>query len=235
MTGPMAERPVILSTPPDKINGGDSSEIINKYIKSCQKDEVVLGPVTNVALLPGDRITLIREVCWFITLLIDGYPLTMLLDTGAGRTMVAQEVFQEIKESQPELSLTKARVKLVTASGDTLPVQGAHLARMEVAGHVVKHNVLVANLGATQGVLGMDFLGKCSGPIELSTGLLSFGGAHVYLHRESQAKGFVVAATKLCTIPPGDEAVVRCSKGPGRTNYFQSPWPKILCAGKGYW
>lgn len=172
---------------------------------------ISLGQLTALAMQTTQRINSVKEVCWFITLYIDNYPVTMLLDTGAGRTMLNACIFSELQKSGLTSRMRPTMVKLVTASGDFMPVEGAINATFHIGQYNRKHTVLVANLGGVSGVLGMDFIQNITGPIELSSGILTLGSHSIFLHRESQAKGHALTVNNFHTVLPGETLVIKGS------------------------
>ena len=50
----------------------------------------ILGRASSVAMNP--RVNFLHERCWFATVLVEGLPVTMLLDTGASCSVVSTSV-----------------------------------------------------------------------------------------------------------------------------------------------
>jgi hypothetical protein len=63
---------------------------------------------------------------------------TMLVDTGAGRTMLSPEVLGELQNCGSNCFLKSTRTKLVTASGDVMPVEGAVEVEINVGECILK-------------------------------------------------------------------------------------------------
>lgn len=126
------------------------------------------------------------ERCWFLTVLIEKYPVSMLVDTGAGRTMIHNSVLEKLLYISPSIDTFPSDARLVTASGDILSV--SRLVQVQIQGDkfVTTSLVLAANLGDLRGVLSMDSLQQYSNSFEFSLGRISLGDEVLYLHRESQ-------------------------------------------------
>lgn len=135
------------------------------------------------------RFSFTREVCWFVTVQIEKYPVTLLFDTGAGRTMIDRETLSAIKLINPEINVKISRIKLLTASGDLMPVDGVFTGTIVIGVYVVEHNLVVANIDGVNGVLGMDLIDRLGSPVELAGGILSLSQGLIYLHRETKATG----------------------------------------------
>lgn len=165
--------------------------------------EIAISNLTMFAMKQSNQINIIKEVCWFITLCIENFPVTMLLDTGAGRTMLNKNMFHVLQNTMPEISLRPSRIKLVNASGEPMSIAGSIGVKLSIANMVDNQHILISDLGGVQGVLGMDYLQR-AGPVDLSKGLLYVRNKPVFLHRESQASGYAITATQFHSFSPGE-------------------------------
>ena len=92
---------------------------------------------------------------------------------------------------------------MLTASGDTLSVDGIFVGEIGFALNLINHPVVVANMGNTHGVLSMDLIQRYVGPIELSNGMIKVGESTLYLHREATAYGYPILASCFTSVEPG--------------------------------
>ena len=99
------------------------------------------------------RLSFTHEVCWFITVQNEKYRVTLLFDTCAGCTIINRETSSAVKLANPEINVKISRIKLLTASGDDMPVDGVFTGTEVIGGHVVEHNLVVANIDGVYGVL----------------------------------------------------------------------------------
>ena len=136
--------------------------------------------------------------------------MNMLLDTGASRSLISCEKFQELCDRDVKLSLGKTEMRLTTASGEILVPAGAINVHLDVGGFWCTHSVLVADLNGMQGVLGMDVLGPSPCTLELSLGCLMMGNFSISLHREAIARGYLFLARQEEQVFP--HAMVLCDR-----------------------
>jgi hypothetical protein len=143
------------------------------------------------------------ERCWFVTVLVECYPVSMLVDTGAGRTMIHDWILKKLLSINPSMVTFPSDVRLITASGDVMSTSKLIQVQIQGGVFITTSMVLVADLGDLQGVIGMDFLQQYSSSLEFSLGRISLGDEVLYLHRESHAEGFPVKLKNEIIIPTG--------------------------------
>ena len=68
----------------------------------------LLSKIATFAVSQDCRYSSVKELCLFITLFIEGYPVTMLVDTGAGKSMMHNIVLGEVMRLNPELRISSS-------------------------------------------------------------------------------------------------------------------------------
>ena len=81
----------------------------------------------------------------------------MMLDSGSAVSLVRQDI---VKSCNIVSQLPSPQIKLVTASGDNLPINDYVRVPIEVQGNKLSHDFLVVNKLITPVILGIDFLQK---------------------------------------------------------------------------
>lgn len=99
----------------------------------------------------------------FVTAKIGAVDMTLLVDTGASCTIVAEDVFRELKRLSEVGKVFKERRRLQAADGAPLKVLGKLKLPIQLGSVVVQQDVIGANI-TDSGILGYDFLKqhKCS-------------------------------------------------------------------------
>ncbi len=123
---------------------------------SAAKAEVVAPPalarpvaITRIPYTPGDPI--------FVSARIGGTgPLTLILDTGADRTMVAPQALWKLGISTANAPRAEIRGVTGTGHGDVVPVASLEVGEARVGSlRIIAHD---ADLKKADGLLGRDFL-----------------------------------------------------------------------------
>ena len=87
----------------------------------------------------------------------EGKPLEMMLDSGSAVSLVRQEEISSVRE-RVKTTQSKPQLRLVTASGDPLPIIDHITASVQIEQLEVTHNFAVVQKLVTPVILGIDFL-----------------------------------------------------------------------------
>ena len=92
------------------------------------------------------------------SLLCDIYhtPVTFLIDTGAGVSLLNKEVWDKVKPSEVVLSPVTAH-RLVGVDGIPIKVQDAVSLPVTIAGMQFQHHFIIAEQITAEAILGLDF------------------------------------------------------------------------------
>ena len=117
----------------------------------------------------------------FIQARIYGKPISLLIDSGAEVTILSSNFMQNFSHEQRP-GLEPVSLKLVSATGDTIPFQGRCEIPIQLGENLLKHKVLIADI-KYDGILGLDFMTTFSCDILVKKMSLRVRGEHLPLVR----------------------------------------------------
>lgn len=151
----------------------------------------------------GAPITVISQACSGNSLAIqgtiNGTDCKMTLDTGASRTIVNPNLVKTATGHKRRINC-----RLLTASGQPIPVLGETSVTMYVGGSSYSHNVIVAEI-VDDCILGLDFMKKHNCKINVADGVFKCGEEEIFILGGACGK---VACAKKVIIPGRAEAQV---------------------------
>ena len=113
-----------------------------------------------------------------------GRDIDWLVDTGCSVTLIASSVYNSIPyHERPKLD-TYTRV-LTQAGGTPLRVLGKADMTLKIGKQKVKHTVIIADC-VDSGILGLDFLTKHGGQINLQSGIVRVNNVEITLIWQNQ-------------------------------------------------
>ena len=138
--------------------------------------------------------------------MINGKESLFLIDTGAGVSLLQEELWKKVEEPKLE---PWSEQRLVSVDGSPIHVLGSTKFEISFAGKNFSQEMVVARSLTTGAILGLDFLQNNRAIIDLEKQQLSFNGSEkiISLGGSSQVKG-LVCATETITIPPCSELEV---------------------------
>lgn len=138
---------------------------------------------------------------------IFGQSKILLIDSGADVTILSSKTLKNIDQS---LEINPVDMKLISASGDSIPVQGTCQIPIQLGSSLYLHKVLIADI-QYDGIIGLDFMTTFSCDIFIKTMSLRIKGEQVPLSRFTQNdldSICKVVVAKDIILPPNSESVV---------------------------
>ncbi|KFD60836.1 hypothetical protein M514_11409 [Trichuris suis] len=138
----------------------------------------------------------------------------MLVDTGAGRTLISSDVFHRVRG---RVALRGSAVRLVLADGSPLPVVGEARLRIRLASKNFPIDAVVVDRLHYSVLLGIDFLTLHGFVVDLKRNVLSCEGVHAQVPlvlREGDQPNCVEECVYIAedrNIAPRSTAAVSCS------------------------
>lgn len=160
--------------------------------------------------------------------MINGVKVKMLVDTGAIVTMVSTASINAIKD-YCEIQVKEPGMKVFTADGDELAVEGKVSVEMEIGNHLVMTLALVADL-QVEGILGLDMIKSLGMIIDAKQSILSFNDDRIPMVWEGKFGCFRVVAMDKDNGPPRSELIASekiCTLNKGQSHSHgtaQSTW-----------
>ncbi|KFD48511.1 hypothetical protein M513_10588 [Trichuris suis] len=151
----------------------------------------------------------------FINASVNGMNLCMLVDTGAGRTLISSDVFQRVRG---HMALRGSAVRLILADGSPLPVVGEARLRIRLASKNFPIDAVMPYRLHYSALLGIDFLTLHGFVVDLKRNVLSCEGVHPQVPlvlREDDQPSCVEECAYVAedrNIAPRSTAAVSCSK-----------------------
>ena len=147
----------------------------------------------------------------FVKADMNGYPLNLLIDTGATMSLVGPHIYKQWYEQQAKPSvLDNLDRPILTADGSPLNVKGTTTVSFVIKGMQFQHLVVVADVGI-DGIIGLDFMEKYACSIDIQGRLLVIQGQAVKLHMEGKVGCYRVCLGEKLTVPPQSDAIAMCS------------------------
>ena len=138
-----------------------------------------------------------------------GESITLLLDSGADVTIFSYKTLEVLKKKR-NFETEPSNIKLISASGDHIPIEGTCELPIQIGSHTYSYRILIADI-KFDGILGLDFMTTYSCDIFIKTLSMRIKGEQVPLIRLSQNNldlrcKVVVAEDTI--LPPNSENLV---------------------------
>ena len=129
------------------------------------------------------------------------------MDTGATDTILSSTVYHSIpSEKRPVLRKSKVR----NADGSPMDILGSATVELRVGRSVCSTEVMFANIGSIDGMLGMDFLLATKANLDLRKMELSLNGEDLkFVNHQGRKLCRRVTVEKTTKVGPGQEMLVR--------------------------
>lgn len=143
-----------------------------------------------------------------VTAQLNGHDVKMLVDTGAGISVIDERSLQELYANETPVLRKESSVKLQTVSGQALPILGLVKVSLGIArgNYFCAFNV-VRDL-TYEAVLGRDFLQANGAMIDLKKGTLGLDDSPTDSCHEGACP---VQVKTTCVIPPSSETILPAS------------------------
>ena len=136
-----------------------------------------------------------------VTATVNGQEIKLLVDTGAGISVIDETFLLELYANQIPALCTSSTTQVKTVSGESLPIKGTLKVSLQIAGGTYPCDFhVVRNLSYTA-VLGRDFLRAHGAVINLKNGTLRLDNDPPDASSEKNLHG-------TCVIPPQSESVI---------------------------
>ena len=138
--------------------------------------------------------------------MINGKESLFLIDTGAGVSLLQEELWKRVEEPKLE---PWSEQRLVSVDGTPIHVLGSTKFEISFAGKNFSQEMVVARSLTTGAILGLDFLQNNRAIIDLEKQQLSLNGGEktISLGVSNQVKG-LMCSTETIIIPPCSELEV---------------------------
>ena len=131
----------------------------------------ICSPAPKIPVSVEQVNTIPSDDCWFLRTRVANFYMEWLMDCGANPNLLSLQMYNSIPESQRP-ALQPVSMQLTAANGDAIVVHGQTAIDIHLEGASFSVEVIVANIGATAGILGMKFLRETDCRITFRTGLL---------------------------------------------------------------
>ena len=132
-------------------------------------------------------LTVNPAVAYHIKGLVDLYPVDFMLDTGAAVSLLNAELWDRVKGSCSEL-IGLHKPELVGVGGAPIRVRGTTRLNVDFNGKRLAMNVVVADLGKTEAIVGLDFLEHHQSVIDTKQHTLDLKGLRCLIPLRKQEK-----------------------------------------------
>lgn len=157
---------------------------------------------------PNIILAIVNKSCWFANVILENIGISMLVDTGSAVTLVSKRIFEKLDTGSNKLS--EVACTLTTADGDRMKILGQTQLALQVGDKTFCQNVIIADLGDIQGILGMDFLAANAATIDTGRGSMKIGHFEAVLTGQSKRDICArVAISETVSIPARSEVYVR--------------------------
>ena len=131
---------------------------------------------TNMAHISSISISLVTPIGGYMVQgTVDGQVTSFLVDTGSALTHMRKDAWHEISNIRSRKLKPWAKFKLLSAGGTPLQVYGATTVNLTLEGHSCQADVVVVSPLTTEAIIGIDFLKKNNGVVDLRDGKLRLG------------------------------------------------------------
>ena len=178
--------------------------------------------------------TMNNEAGIYVQAMINGSKSKMLIDTGASLTLISKKVYDLINHnSRPKLQ--ESAQKVFNASGGILTQYGKAEFCISIGNSETLISAIVTDI-TVDGILGLDFLKKGNGVINLQTNTLQLNGENCAVSCEGSLGCYRVTAANDIHIPPRSEMVIEAKilgqHTFGKADYIIEPDDKFLERGR---
>ena len=138
---------------------------------------------------------------------IYGCPVSFLVDTGAGVSLLNKEVWSKIKPTVELCELATSH-RLVGVDGAPLNILGSAVAPITISGITYKHKFVIAERITADAILGLDFLEANQCVLNLAEGKIIIANRSIPLLPNSSTTKICcskITLTETLTIPPRSE------------------------------
>ena len=138
---------------------------------------------------------------WYAHALVNGTPITLLVDSGAGTTILDSSALERMGYTRNDLTVDKETYR--TANGEVFESMGKLDVDLCIDSVRTRRTVVFAELGSEYGLLGMDYLQQYDCVIHFASGQLCVAGKDVQLHNKPERlPGCRVSLVDDCCVPP---------------------------------
>ena len=179
---------------------------------SCSSQKSYNRPNTVVAEKVGtphskvERVNVtVGDACWFLQAPVMGHMVEWLLDCGANASLLSDQIYHQLPQPPP---LQPVQAIPVAANGETLKTIGQTVVSIQLGDVSCQVPVIVADIGATPGILGMNFLCNADCKISFREGILTCGQQDFHLTRSQSEDRSQVHLLKTVSLPTGHSRLV---------------------------
>ena len=140
-----------------------------------------------------------------VTATVNGQKIKLLVDTGAGISVIDETFLRELYANQLPALCTSSTTQVKTVSGQSLPIKGTLKVSLQIAGGTYPCDFHVVRNLSYEAVLGRDFLRAHGAVINLKNSTLHLDNEPPDTLSETTC---VVRAWSTCVIPPQSESVM---------------------------
>ena len=144
----------------------------------------------------------IKSTGWYIDCVIFDQSLPFLIDSGASCSLIDKALYDTfLKDSS--VRLKPVEQSFVLADGSGLKVYGQVQVDLEIGDRLIAQELVVAELGATSAILGLDFLENNDAALRPSRGHLLIGDGSIPAYREGLRMGVLrISLVEAVSIEP---------------------------------
>ena len=171
-------------------------------------EETDLGLDDDFSVLIG---ALGLQCSWYARAFVNGIPVVLLVDSGAGTTILDKLILSKLGLSESDLAVDRRDYR--TANGGRFSSLGSCEVSLAVDSVLTRRSVVFADLGSEFWLLGMDYLKQFDCVLHCSSGSLNVAGHEVQLHEPMPVP--------CCRVELVEEVVLEprsCSKVCGKLN-----------------
>ena len=148
--------------------------------------------------------------CFKLHGLVNGEPMSFLLDTGAAVTLLARDAWTRIDPKRSTKLEPWTEYRLVGVDGSPLQVYGQARVDIELEGEKLSGDVVVVSPLTSEAILGLDFLRRHDAVIKVKEKQLTLGGNDCVLplseaNSLSSSSYLPIRAVETIEVPPYSE------------------------------
>ena len=133
-------------------------------------EETDLGLDDDFSILIG---ALGLQCSWYARAFVNVIPVVLLVDSGAGTTILDESIFSKLGFSESDLAVYRRDYR--AANGGSFSVGSCEVS-LAVDSVLTRRSVIFADLGSEFGLLGMDYLEQFDCVLHCSSGSLNVAG-----------------------------------------------------------
>lgn len=176
-----------------------------------------------------------HEAVIFLQTKVNEAQAKMLIDTGASLTLISKKIYDLIPQQMRPI-LEESSQRVLNASGDALPQYGKAVFSIEVCQSKKTRIPAIVTDITVDGILGLDFLKRGNGIINLRTNTLELNDEECAVSCEGAIGCYRISAADDVHIPPRSELVIRGKISGenkcGTIDYSVEPEEKFLERGR---